>query len=324
MTELAQDPRTTQTTGTTELTVRVANRRDEADGVFTLELTALDGGELPGWAAGAHIDVEAGPAGVRQYSLCGDPAERDRWRIAVLHQPGGRGGSAYLHRAATPGSELRVSVPRNNFELVTAPEYVFVAGGIGITPILPMITAARAAGARWRLFYGGRTRAHMAFADRLAAHPEVTLLPQDSDGLLPLARILDSAGAAAVYCCGPEPLLDAVEKECAARGCTVHIERFTPRTVTAAPNRAFEVRLAGSGGVYRVGERRSIADVLIAAGIDVITSCREGTCGTCETAVVSGEIDHRDSVLTAAERERGDTMMLCVSRARSEVLVLDL
>lgn len=307
----------------TEFSVRIAARRDEAENVFSLALMAADGGDLPQWTAGAHIDVAVGDAGVRQYSLCGDPADQELWRIAILREPAGRGGSEYLHRTARPGTELRVSVPRNNFELVSSPAYLFVAGGIGITPMLPMIAAAAATGARWQLFYGGRTKAHMAFADDLARHPEVTLVPQDLDGLLPIADMLEAAGDAAVYCCGPEPLLAAVEDHCAARGSTVHTERFAPRPAVAGPNRPFEVELA-SGGTYRITARQSIADVLEAAGIDVITSCREGTCGSCETAVLSGDIDHRDAVLTREERDRGNTMMLCVSRAHSDVLVLDL
>ncbi|MCP9618706.1 oxidoreductase [Nocardia otitidiscaviarum] len=308
----------------TELTVRVTDRRDVAEGVFALDLAAVDGGALPTWSAGAHIDVGVGAAGVRQYSLCGDPADGSRWRIAVLHEPGGRGGSDHLHRTATPGTELSVSLPRNHFPLVAAPEYLFVAGGIGITPILPMLAAAERAGARWTLHYGARTRAHMAFADELARrYPGVNLVPQDEFGLLPLARIL-AESAATVYCCGPAPLLDAVENACGSRGLAVHTERFTARDTGDAVDREFEIRLAASARTLRVPVGRSIADVLEGAGLPVITSCREGTCGSCETAVLDGEIDHRDTILTAAERERGDTMMLCVSRAHSDVLVLDL
>ncbi|WP_405163370.1 PDR/VanB family oxidoreductase [Nocardia sp. NBC_01499] len=309
----------------TEFPVRVAARRDEAEGVFSLELASVAGAALPGWTPGAHIDVAVGASGVRQYSLCGDPAQSSHWRIAVLHEPSGRGGSHYLHSTALPGTVLRVSMPRNNFELVDCGRYVFVAGGIGITPILPMVAAADAAGASWSLYYGGRTRAHMAFADDLAnRYPAAKLLPQNEHGLLPLAEILAGHRDAAVYCCGPEPLLAAVEAEGARQGLAVHLERFVPKPREFAPNEAFEVRLASSGATFRVGVNQSIADVLERAGISIVTSCREGTCGTCETAVRAGDIDHRDSLLTAEERARGDTMMLCVSRARSDVLVLDL
>ncbi|MFE9581705.1 PDR/VanB family oxidoreductase [Nocardia sp. NPDC006044] len=308
----------------TEFPVRVSARRDEAEGVFSLELSAV-GGELPSWTPGAHIDVAVGEAGVRQYSLCGDPADPDRWRIAILHEPDGRGGSRHLHNTALPGTELRVSKPRNNFELVARESYVFVAGGIGITPILPMIAAAAAAGARWSLYYGGRTRGHMAFADELrTTYPAAKLLPQNEHGLLPLAEILTTDPDATVYCCGPEPLLAAVEAEGAQRGLPVHLERFVPRPREFAPNGEFDVQLASTGRTFRVGVKQSIADVLERAGIPLVTSCREGTCGTCETTVLSGRIDHRDSLLTPEEQARGNTMMLCVSRAVSEVLVLDL
>ncbi|MGK8504608.1 PDR/VanB family oxidoreductase [Nocardia asiatica] len=309
----------------TDIAVRVWRRRDEAEGVFSLELASVDGGELPSWTPGAHINVAVGAAGVRQYSLCGDPADRARWRVAVLHEPDGRGGSAYLHRAAQPGSVLRVSAPRNNFELVRSDRYVFLAGGIGITPILPMVAAAEAAGARWSLYYGGRTKGHMAFADAIAErYPRAKLLPQDEHGLLPLAEIFTGLGDTAVYCCGPEPLLAAAEDEGARRSVLVHVERFVPRKLRFAPNEPFEVRLAASGKTFRVGPNQSIADVLESAGIGIVTSCREGTCGSCETAVLSGDIEHRDELLTDEERARGDTMMLCVSRARSGPLVLDL
>ncbi|MGW6727134.1 PDR/VanB family oxidoreductase [Nocardia sp. NPDC055029] len=310
----------------TDMRVRVIERTDEADAVFALALAAVDGADLPAWTPGAHIDVAAGPAGVRQYSLCGDPAEQDRWRIAILHEPNGRGGSAHLFRTALPGTTLSVSAPRNNFELSTAAEYTFVAGGIGITPILPMIAAAEQAGAHWTLHYGARTKAHMAFADMLTErYPAARLVPQDESGLLPVAEILSARPTATVYCCGPEPLLAAVEAEGARQRVTVRTERFVPRQVeTTGPDQAFEIRLAQTGRTLRVGADRSIVDVLESAGVAVITSCREGTCGSCETPVLDGDVEHRDSLLTAEERERGATMMLCVSRARSGVLVLDL
>ncbi|MEV4233991.1 PDR/VanB family oxidoreductase [Nocardia sp. NPDC050408] len=309
----------------TEFPVRVSARRDEAEGVFSLELCAVAGRELPSWTPGAHIDVAVGGAGVRQYSLCGDPADRRHWRIAVLREPEGRGGSEYLHLTAFPNTELRISRPRNNFEFLVRDSYVFVAGGIGITPILPMLAAAQASEARWELYYGGRTRGHMAFADEIARrYPRARLLPQDEHGLLPIGDILAEHSDSAIYCCGPEPLLAAVETEGARRNSDVHVERFVPRPVASVARDSFEVRLASSGETFRVGATQSIVDVLDAAGIEIITSCREGTCGSCETAVLAGDIDHRDSVLTVEEQARGDTMMLCVSRAGSEVLVLDL
>lgn len=307
----------------TDLTVRVTDRRDVAEGVFALELAGVDGGPLPRWTPGAHIDVSAGQAGVRQYSLCGDPADEQRWRIAILHEPAGRGGSDHLHRTAEIGTQLQVSLPRNNFEQVPTDAYLFVAGGIGITPILPMLAAAQRAGARWSLYYGARTRAHLSFTDELR-HQSVHLMPQDEAGLLPIAAILAEHPCSTVYCCGPEPLLNVVETEGALAGLEVHTERFVARQVDTTGDRAFEVRLARSGRTLKVAADRSIVEVLEGAGIEVITSCREGTCGSCETPVLEGEIEHRDSLLTAQEREAGATLMPCVSRALSDVLVLDL
>ncbi|MTE14571.1 PDR/VanB family oxidoreductase [Nocardia aurantiaca] len=306
-----------------ELTVRVTDRRDEAEGVFALELAAAGPGALPRWTPGAHIDVHAESVGQRQYSLCGDPVDERRWRIAILREPAGRGGSEHLYRTAHPGTELRVSLPRNNFALVPSAEYLFVAGGIGITPILPMLAAAERAGARFSLYYGARTRAHLAFTGELARYERVTLVPQDEAGLLPIAALLAET-TATVYCCGPAPLLDAVESEGARRGLSVHTERFTPRRVDNGVDRAFQVRLARSGQVLSVAADRSIVDVLEGAGVAIVTSCREGTCGSCETTFLEGEVQHRDSVLSAEERARGRTLMPCVSRALSDVLVLEL
>ncbi|WP_067562441.1 PDR/VanB family oxidoreductase [Nocardia acidivorans] len=307
----------------TDLMVRVTDRRSEAEGVFSLGLAAVGGGPLPDWTPGAHIDVSVGTAGVRQYSLCGDPADERRWRIAILHEPAGRGGSDHLYRTARPGAALRVSLPRNNFELVPSDAYLFVAGGIGITPILPMLAAAHRAGADWTLYYGARSRAHLAFTGELSWYRQVRMVPQDEFGLLPLPAILSDC-AAPVYCCGPAPLLDAIETEGARQGLEVHTERFAARQVDTAADRAFEVRLASSGRTLRVPADRPMVDVLESAGVPIVTSCREGTCGSCETTVLAGEVEHRDSVLTAQERAEGRTMMPCVSRARSESLVLDL
>jgi ferredoxin-NADP reductase len=282
------------------------------------------GSLLPQWSPGAHVDLQLAPGLVRQYSLCGDPADRTAWRVAVLREPDGRGGSALLH-ALHPGDEVAVRGPRNHFRLRPAPAYLFVAGGIGITPLLPMVAATAAAGADWRLLYGGRRRSSMAYLDELAPHAgRVDVCPQDESGLLDLDAALAGAPAdALVYCCGPEPLLRAVEQVCA--GPRLHVERFSPRVVEdTAPAGAFEVLLRRSGRSVRVAAGVSVLAALESAGVEVMPSCREGTCGSCETAVLAGRIEHRDSVLDDAEREAGDSMMICVSRALSPVLELDL
>ncbi|WP_116437573.1 2Fe-2S iron-sulfur cluster-binding protein [Frankia sp. CcI49] len=313
-------------------TLLVHGREDESDGVISLTLARPDGAPLPLWTPGAHIDVRVADEDIRQYSLCGDPAQVTQWRIAVLREPAGRGGSAYLHEHARQGAELTVGGLRNNFPLVPGAHTVLIAGGIGITPLLPMIEQLRATGRSWSLHYGGRRRAAMAFAARMADDPRCTLHPEDEVGPLPLEGILGArpADGTTVYCCGPEGLLAAVERYCRERpALTLRVERFRPRPAAdveagAAAPRTYEVELRRSGITLTIEPGRSIIDELCAAGVEVPFSCREGTCASCETPVLAGEIVHRDSVLTDAERLAGNTMMLCVSTAGSERLVLDL
>jgi ferredoxin-NADP reductase len=312
-----------------EFDLVVVRRATVADGVITLDLRDPAGAALPAWAPGAHIDLLLEPGLTRQFSLCGDAADGGSWRIAVLREPGGRGGSAHVHAAVGEGSRVRVRGPRNHFPLEPADSYLFIAGGIGITPILPMMAAADAAGRPWMLTYGGRTAASMAFrADLLARYPgQVRIRPQDETGLLDLAAILGGPQPGRlVYCCGPGPLLDAVRGYCAGwSGGTLHLERFS---VTPAVRRqsgpAFEVELAQAGLTVTVPSGRSILGVIESAGVPVLSSCTEGTCGTCETVVLAGVPDHRDSVLSPAERAAGDTMMICVSRSATPRLVLDI
>ncbi|WP_106400974.1 PDR/VanB family oxidoreductase [Actinocorallia populi] len=313
-----------------EIEVVVADRRAEADAVVSLTLHRAGGGELPPWTPGAHVELLLGDDVVRQYSLCGDPADGKSWRIAVLREPGGRGGSDRVHTALTPGTELRVRGPRNHFGLVPAKRYLFVAGGIGITPLLPMIRQAAAEGAEWRLLYGGRTRSSMALVEEvraLAAHDgQVSVRPQDENGLLDLPAFLgDPEPGTLVYCCGPEGLLAAAEGACAdwPPG-TLHTESFAPVAASREGDTGFEVELRASGLTLRVPSDRSVLDTVVEAGVQVLYSCTEGTCGTCETDILEGEADHRDSVLTQAEQEAGQSMMICVSRCRGPRLVLDL
>ncbi|GAA3527986.1 PDR/VanB family oxidoreductase [Amycolatopsis ultiminotia] len=306
-----------------ELDLVLAARAQLADDVVGLSLRDPSGAMLPAWQPGAHVDLVLGPDLVRQYSLCGDPADRSVWQVAVLREPAGRGGSAYVHEKLAPGATLRIRGPRNHFALVPSPRYLFVAGGIGITPLVPMVAAAEASGAEWRLLYGGRTRASMAFAAELRDRygDRVELVPQDERGLLDLDAALAAAPGAAVYCCGPEPLLAAMTQRCAPD--SLRVERFTAKPGTG-PNAAFEVELAQSGRTLAVPADRSILAVVEESGVPVLSSCREGTCGTCETGVLAGKPDHRDSVLTPDEGEAGDVMMICVSRSAGPRLVLDL
>ncbi|MFF4799469.1 PDR/VanB family oxidoreductase [Streptomyces sp. NPDC001351] len=302
----------------------VERREFAADGVLALTLRHPLGEDLPAWEPGAHVDVVLGPELERQYSLCGDPADRSVWRIAVLREPDGRGGSAHVHEQVGQGDKVRVRGPRNHFRLESAPRYRFVAGGIGITPILPMLAAAEAAGAEWTLLYGGRTRNSIAFTEELERYGDrVSVCPQDETGLLDLGSVLDDLPEGTlVYCCGPGPLLDAVEERCPAE--RLRVERFSPKAQGAGENSEFEVELAQSGRTVTVAPDVSVLDAVRAAGVEVLFSCTEGTCGTCETDVLDGTPDHRDSVLTAEEQQSGETMMICVSRCRGKKLVLDL
>ncbi|MFD5480008.1 PDR/VanB family oxidoreductase [Streptomyces hawaiiensis] len=302
----------------------VGERESAADGVLALTLRHPLGEPLPAWEPGAHVDVLLEPGLERQYSLCGDPADRSAWRIAVLRESAGRGGSAHVHDQLGEGARVRVRGPRNNFTLEPAPRYRFVAGGIGITPILPMLAAAEAAGAEWTLLYGGRTRASMAFGAELGRYGDrVTIAPEDETGLLDLPSVLDDVPEGTlVYCCGPGPLLDAVEARCPSG--VLRVERFQPKERETGADTEFEVELARSGRTLTVAPDVSVLDTVRAAGVEVLYSCTEGTCGTCETDVLDGEPDHRDSVLTEEERAAGETMLICVSRCRGKRLVLDL
>lgn len=315
-----------QSTANAALSVVVETRRRLTPDIVELVLTPPGGSALPTWAPGAHIDVDVPGIGPRQYSLCSSPADNDRFRIAVLREIDGRGGSITLHESVVVGDELRISMPRNNFALADADRHVFVAGGIGITPLLPMIADLASRDSEWELHYGGRSEESMAYLDELRDHgARVHVRPQDRLGPLPVADILADAGPGTrVYCCGPAGLIAAVEDR-AGPDVAVHTERFTPKQIVEDDGaRAFTVCLASSGLTVDVGADQSILDALEAVGVSPVTSCREGTCASCETGVLEGEIVHRDSVLTAAERQAGRSMMVCVSRAASERLVLDL
>ena len=311
-----------------ETAVRVEAKHVAADGVVVLDLGGLDGKPFPPWEAGAHVDLVLDAAPTRQYSLCGDPQDRATLRIGVLRDPDGSGSSRHVHDALEVGDVVRVRGPRNHFPLEPSPRYLFIAGGIGITPILPMIAAAQAAGSDWRLVYAGRRRTSMAFLPELAAHgSRVSVRPKDESGPLDLDELLGTPqDGTLVYCCGPERLLAAVEARCAGWPAgAVNVERFHPRPLAeAAPTEAFEVVLERSGLTLPVPADRSVLDVVEAAGVDVLSSCREGTCGTCEVRVLGGAPDHRDSVLGEVERASGQATMICVSRSTTPHLVLDL
>ncbi|WP_228003036.1 PDR/VanB family oxidoreductase [Nocardia australiensis] len=313
-----------------ESMVIVHRRTVLTDEIVELELRRADGVDLPCWDPGSHIEVVLSEDMIRQYSLCGDPDDRSCWKIAVLREDDGRGGSRRIHEEWHEGIHVVVRGPRNLFPFQPAPNYVFIAGGIGITPMLPMISAAVKSGSQWSLHYGGRSLSSMAFTDRVLdiGSADAWLYPQDEVGLIDL----DSALAAPesetlVYCCGPEPLLTAVEDRCRSYwpSDALHVERFAPKdTVESANDEAFEVELIQSGVTVTVNPGESVLSAVEAVGVPVLASCLEGTCATCEVTVVEGVPDHRDSVLSEREREANNTMMICVSRSVSSRLVLDL
>jgi len=317
-----------------EVDLEIRRRDEVADGVVILTLTDPDGADLPEWAAGAHIDLMLGPSLVRQYSLCGDTATRTEWRVGVLLDPNSRGGSQFVHEKLHEGAAVRVRGPRNHFPLVSSPRYQFIAGGIGITPMLPMIEAAEATGADWHLLYGGRSRSSMAFVDELKRHgARVTICARDEQEQPNFRTHLDSVLSepgqhTLVYCCGPEGLLSSVEDACKTwPSDSLHIERFSAKALDEPSPDAlatFEVECQRSGLTLTVAQDKSIYEACEEAGVDVLGSCMEGVCGTCECDLIEGEGDHRDSVLNDAEKAANETIMICVSRSMSERLVLDL
>ncbi|QBR02416.1 oxidoreductase [Paraburkholderia pallida] len=314
------------------LKVVVTRRTEEAAGIVGLELRAADGERLPPFAPGAHIDVMLPNGLVRQYSLVNDCEERDRYEIAVSNVANGRGGSACVHSTLVVGTALEIGMPRNNFPLRSEhARFFFIAGGIGITPILSMIRYCNRHGLNWNLLYLARSRAHAAFleelseygADRVRIHFDAEAGCNfdigSCSGLIP-------AGVP-IYCCGPAPLMQAVVDFSSRHPENpVFLEWFAPAPENAdqPPAEGFEVVLKRSGKAFYVEEDRSILEVLESHGYNIPCSCREGMCRTCETGVVDGVPDHRDYVLSKAEREEGRTMMICVSRARNSTLVLDI
>jgi ferredoxin-NADP reductase len=305
----------------------ITDRTAVADGVVQLVLRDPGGRPLPAWTPGAHLDLVFSNGMTRQYSLCGRVSDRSGYTVAVLRDAAGRGASRHVHDVLAAGDLVRVTGPRNHFPLLPASRYEFIAGGIGITPLLPMLAAAEAAGTPWRLLYGGRTRASMAYADELSARGDhVEVCPQDETGLLDLASALAAPQAGtAVYGCGPEPLLTAIERLCATwPPGSLHVERFQPKQSAPQPEAAFEIELKQSGRTLAVPADRSVLEVVEQAGAAPMSSCAEGTCGTCETRVIEGRPDHRDSVLSEEERAAGASMMICVSRSLDDRLVLDL
>ncbi len=313
------------------LDVVVARRDEQAIGIVVLDLVAVDGRALPGFTAGAHIDVHLGPGLVRPYSLCGDPADTTRYRIGVLREPGSRGGSAAVHDRLLDGCTVRIGAPRNTFPLSAAPHSVLIAGGIGVTPLIAMAYHLYATGQDFTLHYCARSRDRAAFLDELAETPfssDVNLHfdngPASERLILPEALPPAIAGAH-VYVCGPLGFADWAMGAARAAGYTegqLHREDFVAAPV--AMGDAFEVVLAHSGRAIQVPSGVTIVAALAAAGVMIDVSCEQGICGTCLCTVLDGVPEHHDVYLTDEEKADNDQALLCCARARTPQLVLDL
>ena len=310
--------------------LRVQQKTWEADGITSVTLVDPSGNPLPTWRPGAHVALHLPNGLVREYSLCSDPEDSTRWTVAVLRTPDSRGGSTCVHDQLPVGAHIAVDGPRNAFHLEEATNHFLIAGGIGITPIITMVRELHARGADWSLLYTGRSRRTMAFLTEVEKLPRerVHVHVDEENGSYPdVTAILGSHDPRTlVYCCGPTPLMDAVADGMKDPG-QLRLERFkAPERESSAgdTDEAFEVVLSSTGERIPVGPDESVLHALEAAGVPVDSSCTEGICGTCETKVISGEVDHRDFLLTPEEHQAAGTMMICVSRCRGRELVLDL
>jgi len=312
------------------LTMRVQAMRYEARGVVSIELQDPSGAQLPEFGPGAHIDLHLANGLVRSYSLCGAPEVRDRYTVGVLLDRNSRGGSRFVHEQLRVGTTLTVAAPRNHFVLDEgAAHTVLVAGGIGVTPIVCMARRLAERGRSFTMLYCARSRAEAAFVEQLSAYGDAVRFHFDDEAGAPpdLNALLAGQDAAThFYCCGPGPMLNAFESACEAHGYpNVHIERFAADPATEAVQEGeYSVTLQRSGKNVLVPSGKSLLDAILEAGVQVEYSCREGVCGSCETAVVEGCPDHRDSVLSNSERASNKTMMVCVSGCKGPRLVLDI
>jgi vanillate O-demethylase ferredoxin subunit len=316
------------------LEVRVAHKVQETAAICTFELRAHTDAALPPFSAGAHIDVHLPNGLIRQYSLCNDPQDAQRYLIGVLNDPQSRGGSQALHHQVREGDLLRISAPKNHFPLhATGACSLLLAGGIGVTPLLAMAETLTHAGADFTLHYGARSAQHMAFASRIAASHFADRVQFHFDDGAPAQR-LDLRNTLAqpqsddqLYVCGPRGYMDAVLEQARAQGWRedqLHYEFFSGQVVTHTGDAHFQVLIASSGQVIEVPASMSVTQALAAAGVEIMTACEQGVCGTCLTRVLSGTPDHRDSYLTPEERAANDQFMPCCSRAKTATLTLDL
>lgn len=324
---LRRNPRRPFSRPTPPLRLVVTDRRELAFDVVELTLADPSGGPLPGWQPGAHLRLVLPSGRERHYSLSGDPTDPATYRIAVRRLPGGGGGSVEIHDTLHRGTRLSARRPRNGFAFCAEPAVLLLAGGIGITPLLPMAREAQRHGLDWRLVHVGRSADTLPYADELRALDphRVVLRTDDEHGGVPTgAELLAHAPrGAAVYCCGPAPMLAAVQRALdASPAGALHFERFGAAPITGGE--PFTVRLGADGPALAVPADRSALDVLREARPELPYSCHQGFCGTCEVRVLAGDPEHRDRRLTAEQRAAG-SLLPCVSRAaEGETLVLDL
>jgi ferredoxin-NADP reductase len=316
--------------------VRVVRMTWEAEGIVSVTLARIESNDpLPAWEPGAHVDVYVPDGTTRQYSLCGDPTDLSSWTIAVLREPEGRGGSAYIHDTLRVGDRLLVTRPKNSFVLEDAPFHALVAGGVGITPIMTFAEHLDREARPFHLTYGGRTADTMAFRQRLSALGDrVTFLAEDVDGRPDLDQVFkDLPDGGLVYVCGPLPLLRAAQVAAeTVRGPDQDLVRFElfsragvePKHAVGLDADHYELVLTESGHTLRLAPEANILDVVLALGIDVENDCRDGICGSCITTVVSGTVDHQDLVLTRREQAAMDRMLICCSKPTSDRLELKL
>jgi ferredoxin-NADP reductase len=305
------------------------------DRISEFQIAAADGSALPQWEAGAHVLFDLPDGDTRAYSLISfDPIPEapeeapESYRIAVQREPEGKGGSTHMH-GLKPGAEITCAAPKNDFPLTQDAPAVLLAGGIGITPMISMAATLKAAGQAFAFHYSGRSASLMAYRDPLRATfgDALHLHCDDDDSALNLDAVIASAGGDAhFYVCGPKGLIDAVKAKAEAAGIApdhIHFELFDAPQEQQGDS-AFEVEVASSGEVFTIPPGQSIIDVLEAGGVDVMYDCQRGDCGICQCDVISGTPDHRDVVLSEAERAAGNVMQICVSRAKSPRLVLDI
>ena len=336
------------------LQVRVVKKQAEAEGITSFELARVDGAPLPPFSAGSHVDVHlpdephsVGPSGaggaggaggaakelVRQYSLCNASHEQHRYRIAVLRDAASRGGSVAMHDRVHEGDVITISTPRNHFELHPAQHTLLLAGGIGVTPLLCMADRLAQTSADFALHYCTRSAERTAFATEMAAsamapHVYLHFDAGPAEQKIDLSRVLAAPSAdKRLYVCGPTGFIDHVVGTAQTMGWAkeqIHLEYFGAPAQDTAGDQSFEVRIASTGNTYAIAADVSVVEALRGHGIDILTSCEQGVCGTCITRVLEGEIDHRDLYLTDEEKASNEQFMPCCSRARGKLLVLDL